>query len=276
MRFSFCIPGADILLSESERKEATTAFYYERCKETTEKLGLEVFESNVGTLMTLTDEEVSALAAKYPDGGLRLYACCGLLPNLPNIVTANSEDTEKLYRHIDKTVSRLSALGARRLVFGSGWNRTVPENVSRDEAEKKIYGFIEYAARRCENTDIILALEPLNRGETNWCNTVKEGAEIVRKVNLPSFRLLADGYHMSREKEDLSVICENSDILFHCHIASENRRVPGSTEYEGKFIEALAKAGYNGVVSVECGYSDFFSEAPKTVEYLKMKASAVK
>ncbi len=120
------MPGANVLLTEKEQKEENMAFYYERCREVTKKLGLEVFESNIGTLNRLSDDEVDYLSAKYPDGALGLYAFNGLLPDMPNIVTATEEETKTLLRHIDKTVSRLEKLGSKILVFGSGWNRKIP------------------------------------------------------------------------------------------------------------------------------------------------------
>ncbi len=273
MKFIFCMPGRDILLTEQERSGKNMAFYYERCREVTYNLGLEAFESNVGTLMTLSDEEIDYLAKKYPRGGLGLYAVNGFLAGMPNIVTANGEEKNTVLAHIAKTVSRLEKLGAKIIVFGSGWNRKIPEDADFGKAEETICAYIKYAASLCEKAGLTLVLEPLNRSETNWCNSVKAGAETVRKLSLPSFRLLADGYHMARENEDLEVIEKNGDILRHCHIASENRRAPGSTQYEKDFLSALKKIGYDGAVSVECRYSDFFAEAPRALEFMKKTVS---
>ena len=44
---------------------------------------------------------------------------------------------------------------------------------------------------------IVVCVEPLNRAESNFINTLQEGAEIVRRVNHPHIRLLADLYHMA-------------------------------------------------------------------------------
>ena len=273
MKFIFCMPGRETLLTEQERSEKNTAFYYERCREVTHRLGLEVFESNVGTLMTLSDVEIDYLANKYPNGGLGLYAVNGFLAGMPNIVTASEEEKNTVLAHIAKTVSRLEKLGAKIIVFGSGWNRKIPEDADFSKADEIICGYIEYTAALCEKAGITLVLEPLNRSETNWCNSVKDGAKTVRKLSLPSFRLLADGFHMAKENEDLAVIENNGDILRHCHIASEDRRAPGSTQYEKDFLSALKKIGYDGAVSVECGYSDFFAEAPKAIEFMKKTVS---
>ena len=267
MRFSFCMPGNDMLFKSKE--PVSMLSYYEKCREAAEKIGLDAFESNVGNIIRLSDEETDILADRYPNGSLNLYACCGLLPDMPNIVTADSEEKNRLLRHIDKTTSRLGMLGTKRLVFGSGWNRKIPDGFDAEMAQNIIYDFIRYTASRCKENGIVLVLEPLNRDETNWCNTVAQGAEIVRELNMPSFRLLADGYHMYREAEDVSVLEKNSDILFHCHVASENRRCPGTTEYEKRFLRELIRIGYDGVISVECGLSDFYTEASETLEFMK-------
>ena len=268
MRFSFCMPGAETVLHEDKKSDRYFAHYYEKCLEITRDLGLEVFESNIGTLKMLSDADIDYLSKKYPRSALGLYAFNGLLPAMPNIVTATREETEIIYAHIEQTVLRLEKLGSKILVFGSGGNRRIPGGFDSEVAKNKIYDFIVYTEERCRKAGITLVLEPLNRDETNWCNTVADGAKTVRELALPSFRLLADGYHMSKEKEDLSVIEENADILCHCHIASEQRRIPGYSEYEGRFLSALKKANYKGTVSVECGYSDFFTEAPRAIEFM--------
>jgi len=263
------MPGMDTLFGTNSDSEKTMLAYYEKCREVTEELGLEVFESTVSSVMSLSEEEVNVLTDKYPDGGLRLYACNGLLGNMPNLITATAEETEKIHVYMKKAVNRMARLGVKCIVFGSGWHRRIPDGVEVSKAEEIIFDFINYTSACCENEGVTLVLEPLNKNETNWCNSVAFGAEVVRKLDLNAFKLLADGYHMAKEQEDLSVIEKNSDIIRHCHIAAEDRSVPGKTQYEKDFLYALKKAGYDGVVSVECGYSDFFKEAPEVVDFMK-------
>ncbi|MBR5871042.1 MAG: sugar phosphate isomerase/epimerase, partial [Clostridia bacterium] len=81
--------------------------------------------------------------------------------------------------------------------------------------------------------------------------------------------LLADGYHMSKEGESYDVLVENKDILLHCHVASSDRKIPGGTEYEVGFLDTLKKIGYDGIVTVECGFTDFRTEAALAADYLR-------
>ena len=118
---------------------------------------------------------------------------------------------------------------------------------------------------------MICVIEPLNKLETNWCNTVAEGAAVVRRLNLKNVRLLADGYHMSREDEPYSVLTDNRDILLHCHIASSDRRIPGGTDYEKGFLDTLKAMDYDGIVTVECGFTDFREEAGTAAEWLRAR-----
>ena len=52
-----------------------------------------------------------------------------------------------------------------------------------------------------EEQGVMIVVEPLNRGECNLINTVREGAEAVRRANHPAVKLLVDLFHMLRNGE---------------------------------------------------------------------------
>ena len=54
---------------------------------------------------------------------------------------------------------------------------------------------------------------PLNHKETNVFLTVAESSEVVRRLNLPNLKVLADLYHTYVEKEEPQILIENADIL---------------------------------------------------------------
>jgi sugar phosphate isomerase/epimerase len=69
-----------------------------------------------------------------------------------------------------------------------------------------------------------VVVEPSNPGECNFINSVREGADIVRAIDAPAIRLLADLFHMARAEEtpaDLAAVC---DLLAHVHIAERESR----------------------------------------------------
>ena len=270
MKISCCIPGGSFMpQGEKEIPMAPLTRLTEGCRAIA-ALGYDCAEATVGMITSLSDEDVAFLQNEHAAGRFDLAACNSFIPGHLPIVT-DDNGTEALYAFVDGAIARMASLGVRYVVFGSGRVRTIPEGCDRAKAEKQIEAFISHCNDVCGKHGMILVIEPLNRAETNWCNKVSEGAEIVRRLNLDNVRLLADGYHMAREEEPLSVIAENRDILLHCHVASSDRRIPGKTEYEGAFLDALKAIGYDGIVTVECGFGDFQKEAAEAAEYLRKK-----
>ena len=66
---------------------------------------------------------------------------------------------------------------------------------------------------RLEGTRTTLAIEPLNRKESNIINSVAEGVRFARQVNRPEIRVLADFYHIDEEREPLDTLKTNGEWL---------------------------------------------------------------
>lgn len=270
MKISCCIPGGSFM-PQGEKEVPMSAYerLTEGCK-TMKALGYDAAEATVGLIMALSDDEMTALQDAYRAGTFSLDACNSFIPGHLPIIT-DEAGTEALYAFVDAAVARMSSIGVRYVVFGSGAVRRIPDGCDRAEAEAKIDAFIAHVDAACEKNGMTCVIEPLNKLETNWCNTVAEGAAVVRRLNLKNVRLLADGYHMSREGEPYSVLTENRDILLHCHVASSDRKIPGTTDYEAGFLDTLKSIGYEGIVTVECGFTDFRREAEVAAAYLRAK-----
>jgi sugar phosphate isomerase/epimerase len=107
-------------------------------------------------------------------------------------------------------------------------------------------------ATRCGAT---LMLEPLNRYETHFINTLDQGAELCRRINRPSIRIMADFFHMSIEEASLDEsIRQSAPFISYVHVADSNRKQPGRGHLDFRYgFRALKAAGYDGYLGVECG-----------------------
>lgn len=166
---------------------------------------------------------------------------------------------------------RARRAGVETLVFGSPRSRRIPENFSRAAAEKQLIDLCRRLAPIAKANKLILALEPLNHTETNFINRVSEGALIVRKVNHPNIRLVADLFHMRMEDEGPESILQNASLISHVQIAEkQGRRAPGvSGEDFSDCFAALRSTGYAHRLSVECLWSDISLEAPLAMRTLR-------
>ena len=101
--------------------------------------------------------------------------------------------------------------------------------------------------------DIKLGIEPLNRYESDFINTVDEGIRLCNLINHPNVGLLLDAYHMNIEEKDMCKSIEKArDKLFHFQVAENDRGVPGTGSLNwSEIFNTLKKINYKGHVSLE-------------------------
>jgi sugar phosphate isomerase/epimerase len=187
-------------------------------------------------------------------------------------VTGPAIDRDQQIAYVTKAFDRLSRLGVRTVVFGSGGARRVPEGFPRDDAFRQLVDFGKRAAIMAREHGITLAVEPLRREETNIVNSAAEGLQLVEAIDDPNFQLMIDFYHLASEHEDPGIIIHAHDHLRHLHIANPKGRVfPLSFEefdYE-PFFAALRTIGYDRRISVEASTRDLQSDAPRAITLLR-------
>lgn len=98
----------------------------------------------------------------------------------------------------------------------------------------------------------------------NLINTVEQGIEIVKKVNKPNVKALADFYHVYRNSETLDAIRHNDGWLAHLHLARTNddRTMPYDEDIFKieEWASAVRESGYKGNLSLEGSYLPEFDE----------------
>ena len=101
--------------------------------------------------------------------------------------------------------------------------------------------------------NIKLGIEPLNRYETDFINTVDEGLHLCSLINHSNVGLLLDVYHMNIEEKNIcSSIKRAKNKLFHFHVAENDRGIPGSGTLDfDSIFETLKEINYSGYVTLE-------------------------
>lgn len=183
-------------------------------------------------------------------------------------------DWHQVEHYVERAVRRASDLGGKVIVFGSGGARTVPEGYSHALAWGQLVRFLNICADQAANQDVTIAIEPLNKGETNIINTYLEGVQLAKDVDRKEIRVLADIYHFVMEDEPLDDIEKEAEWLAHVHLADTGRHYPGSGSYPLEHLFAILKdTGYEGMTSVECRWGDDFAdESAKALCFLRKLA----
>jgi D-psicose/D-tagatose/L-ribulose 3-epimerase len=98
-----------------------------------------------------------------------------------------------------------------------------------------------------------IAMEPLNRFETDFLNTTEQGLAMIADVGSPALKLLLDTFHMNIEEKDLpSAIRVAGRHVAHLHACGSDRGTPGKDHLNWKGIaEALRDIRYDGDVVIE-------------------------
>lgn len=219
--------------------------------------GYDFFEGSVpGILKPL--EDAAAFDAMLDEVRRAPLPCEALNLMVPAEIKLTGPETDPARQeaYMKTMCARAARAGIARVVFGSGGARKVPDGFPKEKAFAQLADFLRMAAPYAADAGTTIVVEPLNRNECNIINSVAEGAELVREVNAPSVRLLADSYHMLRDDEPLQNITDHAALLAHVHVATGANRLPPGVEPDHglqEFLLRLRDAGYNGRVSVEAG-----------------------
>jgi len=129
----------------------------------------------------------------------------------------------------------------------------IEESVDREKAEEWSINCLKKCAERAKEYNIKLTLEPVNRYESNFINTLNEGIEFIKRVGASNLGLLADTFHMNIEEVSIyDSIVQAKDYITHVHFADSNRWAPGCGHLDfRKVIETLKKIDYQGYISAE-------------------------
>ncbi len=109
------------------------------------------------------------------------------------------------------------------------------------------------AARYAASAGITLAVEPLNRFECYFLNTMEQATELARLVDEPNYGYLFDTFHTNIEENDVpALIAKTIHAIRHVHITENNRGVPGAGHIDfASIFSALKHAGWDGWLTVE-------------------------
>jgi D-psicose/D-tagatose/L-ribulose 3-epimerase len=105
-------------------------------------------------------------------------------------------------------------------------------------------------AARC---GVTLAVEPLNRFETDFCNTARQAVELVAAVDSPAVGVMLDTFHMNLEEDDLpQAIRAAGRHLVHFQANENHRGFLGTGHLDWPAIcRALGDVRYEGPITLE-------------------------
>ncbi len=238
--------------------------------ELAKELGFAYLEMAVAPIAKMTDEEFAALEQKVKEVGLPTPTFNILFPGSV-VLMGDGRDYPALRAYLQKAFGRISRLGAKKVVFGSGKARRRPEGVSYTQGWRDLVESTKIIGEEAARYGLIIVIEPLRRDECNMINSMAEGASLQADVDMPNVQLLTDFYHVATDNEPLRDI-NRIGCFAHVHIASKYQRkfpMPGQPDDYKQFFARLKSVGYDERISVEGGCDDLMREGAVSLAYLK-------
>src|SRR5215217_4617882 len=158
--------------------------------------------------------------------------------------------------YLNSCIDLAAAVGARDVIgpmySATGKTRLLPDAAREQQriwAADSLREVGQYAAAR----GVGLAMEPLNRFETDLINTVEQGLDLCGRIGLDNVGLLLDTFHMNIEEKSIpDAITKVGSRLRHFHACENDRGAPGSGHVEwSEVFGALDAIGYDGLVVIE-------------------------
>lgn len=144
-----------------------------------------------------------------------------------------------------------------------GKARMLPLKERQAEWQRSVEG-VRQACEIAESYGRKIAVEPLNRFETDMLNSVDQVVRFIDQVAHPAACISLDTFHMNIEETDLlQALKLAGSRLIHLQVADNHRGVPGTGSFNWDLLgKALTQIAYEGPIVLE----SFTTEDPAMAE----------
>lgn len=194
------------------------------------------------------------------DNGLVCASMCGAMGPGRDLRGSKSDQQSSL-DYLRGVLEVMAEVGVP--VLAGPLYSTVGRAEATEESEYKrqwetVVGHLRTLADYAGQRKIKLAIEPLNRYETDFINTCAQALQMVKDVNHDAISVHLDSYHMNiEEKDSAKAILAAGSKLGHFHACGCDRGTPGNDHISwDTIVPALKKINYNGSVVIESFTTD--------------------
>ena len=217
------------------------------------QMGFDSFEFG---LEDVSHVDAAKLKQKMQQTGLRVVVCGAFGPDR-DLTHEDGSVRENSLNYITQAIQLCQKAGCKTLggpmYSAVGKRRHVPPDQKKKEWDLAVKGLKE-AGKRAADAGVNLAIEPLNRFETDLINTTDQCEKLVNEIGMNNVGFHLDSFHMNiEEKNSGDAIRRAGKRLFHFHACENDRGAPGS----GVNIDwpniaaALKEVGYKGEAVIE-------------------------
>ncbi|MCU0248358.1 MAG: sugar phosphate isomerase/epimerase [Bryobacter sp.] len=214
------------------------------------EMGFDGFEVPIFDPKTFAAKEIRKGAEQY---GLGVTVCSIFMGEM-SLAHDTAEGRRAAVNHLKDCASAIAEAGGALYVGPMytplGWK---PGRRRTEDEWKRVVEGLQQAAPALASVGVTLAIEPLNRFETFFLNTVADGVALCDAVNHPNIGLLVDTFHSNIEEKNVGAAYRlAARHLKHVHTCENDRGTPGSGNVGwAEVFAALKEIRYDGWLTIE-------------------------
>lgn len=195
---------------------------------------------------------IAAVRKMLKDNKVKCYGSISLMFAGRDLLHKSAKVRESSVQYLKDCIGMVSELGGKVMSIVPSEVGKVKAMASPEqewqwaiEGLKEVHGF-------AKGKGVKMALEPLNRFETNFLNRADQALTLAKAV-APDCGVCIDIYHMNQEEADVYKAIELcGKRIYDFHVADNNRMACGMGQLNWKkLIGTLDSVGYKGSLTVE-------------------------
>jgi D-psicose/D-tagatose/L-ribulose 3-epimerase len=181
---------------------------------------------------------------------------CGVFNDERDFTHDDSSYHENCFRYLHSCFDICEEIGAR-FVAGPMYSAVGKARPASNEQRQVEWNRAVANLRRvCEaaaSRHLQIAIEPLNRFESDLVNNSKTVMRLINDINHPAANVLLDGFHMSIEESNMEEAVKLvGNRLLHVQVSENTRGIPGSGQTQwDSFRQGLEAVNYQGAITIE-------------------------
>jgi sugar phosphate isomerase/epimerase len=193
-----------------------------------------------------------AVAQMLKDNGITCYGSISLMFTGRDLIHTDPAVRASSVDYLKKCTQMVSDLGGSTMSIVPSEVGKVKALASPEEEWQWAIEGLKEVRDYANQAGVRVALEPLNRFETNFLNRHDQALLLAEQVG-PDVGVCLDVYHMNQEDANMFKAIENAGAkLFDLHVADNNRMAcgQGAIDWE-RLLSTCKKIGYAGSLTVE-------------------------
>jgi D-psicose/D-tagatose/L-ribulose 3-epimerase len=184
------------------------------------------------------------------------FSVCGAFGPDRDLAHFDARPRANAAAYLERLLELAAAVGSPHvcgpMYSAVGKEPAVDDDARKVEWERAVVG-LTAAAERAEGLGIKLAIEPLNRFETDLVNTAEQALALCADIGSPAAGLLLDTFHMNIEEKSIGdAIRTAGERLVHVHACENDRGTLGAAHIPWpEVFSALGDVGYDRQVVIE-------------------------